>query len=116
MPSPSLASQAVHLRFGQRYLGSYHGCHDISPYLCDVSRAPRPTTEVPAQDTRRHLSGDWAQFAPFGAVPQTARMSTVDLELYSFADLRRPGVLAGVGKAFDADPALRPEMMDIRSE
>ena len=41
-------------------------------------------------------------------------MSTLDIELYSFVDLRRPGVLSGVGRAFDADPSLRPELIDIR--
>jgi hypothetical protein len=41
-------------------------------------------------------------------------MSTLDLDLYSFADLRRHDVLAGVGRAFDADPALRPELIDVR--
>jgi hypothetical protein len=35
-------------------------------------------------------------------------MTTLDIELFSFADLRRPGVLSGIGRAFDADPALRP--------
>jgi hypothetical protein len=41
-------------------------------------------------------------------------MPTFDLDLYSFADLRPPGVLAEVGRAFDADPALRPDLIDIR--
>jgi hypothetical protein len=41
-------------------------------------------------------------------------MSTVGLDLYSFADLRRPAALAGIGRAFDADPNLRPERMDVR--
>jgi hypothetical protein len=41
-------------------------------------------------------------------------MTTLDIELFSFADLRRPGVLSGIGRAFDADPALRPELIDIR--
>jgi hypothetical protein len=36
VPAASLASEALHLRFGQRYLGSYHGWHDISPPLDDV--------------------------------------------------------------------------------
>src|ERR1035437_6155410 len=41
-------------------------------------------------------------------------MSTVGLDLYSFADLRRLGALAEIGRAFDLDPNLRPERMDIR--
>lgn len=41
-------------------------------------------------------------------------MSTVDLDLYSFADLRRPGILGEVGRAFDAEPSLRPELIDTR--
>jgi hypothetical protein len=41
-------------------------------------------------------------------------VSTVDIDLYSFADLRPPGVLAEVGRAFDAEPSLRPELIDTR--
>jgi hypothetical protein len=41
-------------------------------------------------------------------------MSTIGFDLYSFVDLRRPGALAEVGRAFDADPNLRPERMDVR--
>ena len=41
-------------------------------------------------------------------------MSTLDIDLYSFADLRRVGALADVGRAFDAEPSLRPDLIDIR--
>lgn len=41
-------------------------------------------------------------------------MTTLDLDLYSFADLRRVDALAAVGRAFDAEPSLRPELIDIR--
>jgi hypothetical protein len=41
-------------------------------------------------------------------------MFRLELDLYSFADLRRPRVLARVGRAFDEDPRLRPERIDVR--
>jgi hypothetical protein len=41
-------------------------------------------------------------------------VSTIGIDLNSFADLRAPGVLAEIGRAFDADPDLRPERIDIR--
>jgi hypothetical protein len=41
-------------------------------------------------------------------------MFLLEFDLYSYADLRRPGVLAGLGRAFDADPRLRPDRMDVR--
>jgi hypothetical protein len=40
--------------------------------------------------------------------------SLVTVDMFSFSDFRRPGSLAGIGRAFDADPALRPERMDTR--
>jgi hypothetical protein len=41
-------------------------------------------------------------------------VTTLDLDLYSFVDLRRPDALAAVGRAFDSEPSLRPELIDIR--
>jgi hypothetical protein len=41
-------------------------------------------------------------------------MFLLEFDLYSFADLRRPGVLAGIGRAFDADKRLSPDRMDVR--
>ena len=41
-------------------------------------------------------------------------MFLLEFDLYSYANLRRPGVLAEIGRAFDADPRLRPDRMDVR--
>jgi len=41
-------------------------------------------------------------------------LSTLDLDLYSFADLRRQGALVEVGRAFDGEPSLRPDLIDTR--
>ncbi len=41
-------------------------------------------------------------------------MSLLQSTLYSVADLRRPGALASIGRAFDADPTLRLERIDVR--
>lgn len=46
--------------------------------------------------------------------------SLVIVDLFSFNDLRQQGALAAIGRAFDGDPALRPERADtsdpIRSQ
>ncbi len=55
-----------------------------------------------------------ARSALSGSIPQTDFVTTLDLELYSFRDLRRADALVGVGRAFDADPSLRPEFIDTR--
>ena len=41
-------------------------------------------------------------------------MFRLELDLYSYADLHRPGLLADLGRAFDADPGMRIERMDVR--
>jgi hypothetical protein len=43
----------------------------------------------------------------------TGLMFLLELDLHSFADLRRPGVMARVGRAFDADPRLKLGRMDV---
>ena len=40
--------------------------------------------------------------------------SLVTVDMFSFSDLRGPGKLAAIGRAFDGDPPLRPERMDTR--
>jgi hypothetical protein len=40
--------------------------------------------------------------------------SLVTVDMFSFSDLRLPGSLAAIGRAFDVEPALRPERMDTR--
>ncbi len=41
-------------------------------------------------------------------------MFRLEFELCSFADLRRPGALAALGRAFDSEPRLKVERMDVR--
>jgi hypothetical protein len=40
--------------------------------------------------------------------------SLVTADMFSFTDLRGPGSLAAIGRAFDGEPSLRPERMDTR--
>jgi hypothetical protein len=41
-------------------------------------------------------------------------MFRLEFEIFSFADLHKPGVLKGLGRALDSDPRLKIERMDTR--